>query len=310
VHLAIFTDILNVYQYDPYDFYFGQRGKLNHQRMQIAVRSGILFSILLVISVLVLFFESSVRVIRRDPREFAIYALMLFCIAWFMNIVLPLPFIPGAYYEGYWTPRLTAPALIGFFIAAFVFLDRLRWQSRQLHFFVLGLVIAQSAVHASFLWPYQSNGKLYENNGVVWLDAYTVGAAFRVYSWQDGYDQNHAGVYWMGPTLGIAVDRAENGTAVENWKLSFRVQKGPSNLSSRGTLRISSPNTSPRLFEFENESNVSMDVALSQGRNDIRVDFVSPHPVELPEDVLIRMALISEIRVTKSDGTEARRIFP
>lgn len=310
VHLAMFTDILNTYQYDPYDYYFGQRGKLNHQRMQIAVRSGVLFSVLMVISVIVWFFWSSISVIRRRTGEFLMFDVMLFCLAWFMNIVLPLPFIPGAYYEGYWTPRLMAPALIGFFIAAFVLLDRIHWQSPRIHAAVLGVVLAQSVVHASFLWPHPSNQRLYENDSGIWLDAYSKGAVFRVYNWQDSFNPNYDGVYWFGPTMGIAVDRAENGTAIETWNLTFKVKKGPSTLAPRGVMQVSSPNAPPRQFEFENESDIQMDIPLTQGRNDIRLDFISPVPVELPQDPAIEMAQISDIKLTSKDGREAPRILP
>jgi hypothetical protein len=38
LHLAMFSDVLNIYQYDPYDSYFGIRTARNHARMQAAVR--------------------------------------------------------------------------------------------------------------------------------------------------------------------------------------------------------------------------------------------------------------------------------
>ena len=43
LHLAMFTDILNIYQFEPYNKVFGRRTVSNHHRMQIAVRLGILF---------------------------------------------------------------------------------------------------------------------------------------------------------------------------------------------------------------------------------------------------------------------------
>ena len=238
------------------------------------------------------------------------FEVMLFCLAWFMNIVLSLPFIPGAYYEGYWTPRLMAPALIGFFIVAFVLLDQVRWQSPRTHAAVLALVLAQSVVHASFLWPHPSEQRLYENDSGIWLDAYTKGAVFRVYNWQDSFTPNYDGVYWFGPTMGIAVDRAENGTDVENWNLSFKVRKGPSTLAPRAVLQISAPDAPPCQFEFEKDAEFQMDIPLKQGRNDIRLDFISPAPVERPDDLLIAMAQIWDITLTSKDGRQAPRILP
>ena len=46
LHLAMFSDVLNVYQYDPYDSHFGIRTISNHARMRAAVQFGIAFSAL------------------------------------------------------------------------------------------------------------------------------------------------------------------------------------------------------------------------------------------------------------------------
>jgi hypothetical protein len=45
LHLAIFTDILNIYQHDPSDNYFGTRTQANASRMRIAVKGGLIFSL-------------------------------------------------------------------------------------------------------------------------------------------------------------------------------------------------------------------------------------------------------------------------
>jgi hypothetical protein len=132
LHLAIFTDIMNIYQFDPYDHYFGIRTLRNHHRMRWAVRSGILISVLTLAGVIALLARSTITVLlRRDSRDIRIFIVLLFCVAWFANIVAFLPFVPNSYMGGYWTPRLLAPALIGFFIPGFTFLDRSRWVSRK-----------------------------------------------------------------------------------------------------------------------------------------------------------------------------------
>jgi hypothetical protein len=152
IHLATFTDILNIYQYDPEAHYFGRRMSRHHGRMEVAVRSGIAASLLAVIGVLVLGFVSVRGVVqRRNVRDLPVFTVLLFCGAWFANIVMMFPFIPTVYVGGFWLPRLIAPALIGFFIAGFALVDRIPW--KKLHVAVLVYALAQSAIHASFLWP-------------------------------------------------------------------------------------------------------------------------------------------------------------
>lgn len=159
LHLATFTDILNIYQYDPEDQYFGRRTSRNHDRMKVAVRSGIAASLLAVIGVLVLGVVSVRNVVRRrNVKDLPVFTVLLCCSAWFANIVAAFPFIAAVYLGGYWTPRLIAPALIGFFIVGFVLVDKLPW--KKLHIAVLVYVLAQSAIHASFLWPSETAGAL------------------------------------------------------------------------------------------------------------------------------------------------------
>jgi hypothetical protein len=152
IHLATFSDILNIYQYDPEDQYFGRRTSRNQGRMEVAVRSGIAASLLAVIGVLVLGVASVRGVVqRRNARNLPLFTVLLCCGAWFANIVMMFPFIPTVYAGGFWLPRLIAPALIGFFVVGFALVDQLPW--KNLHLAVLVYAVAQSAIHASFLWP-------------------------------------------------------------------------------------------------------------------------------------------------------------
>ena len=48
----------------------------------------------------------------------------IFAIAFFLLMFLPIPFVRGGTVFGYWTPRLILPALLYFFWAAFLFIDR------------------------------------------------------------------------------------------------------------------------------------------------------------------------------------------
>jgi hypothetical protein len=299
LHLAIFTDILNIYQFDPYDHYFGIRTLRNHHRMRSAVRSGILISVLTFAGVIALLARSTITVLlRRDSRDIRIFIVLLFCVAWFANIVALLPFVPNSYMGGYWLPRLLAPALIGFFIAGFTFLDRSRWLSRKLQVAVFLMVLAQSALHASFMWPTRSSGRLYEPDVDIASRADTV---LRVFNWQDGPSSDVKDEHWLDRTIGLVVNRPYNGPQTENWRLSFTVSPGPANPVPHRVIRILSRHLKPKVVEFDETRRIQLDVPLDAGRNDIVVNVVAPEQfVELPNDPFVRMVSISKIALQPS----------
>jgi hypothetical protein len=300
LHLAMFTDVLNIYQYDPYDSYFGFRTLRHHHRMRSAVRSGLLFSGLAVIGVAVYLFRATVSVIvRRKPQQLAIFVVLLFCTAWFVNLVVLYPFIPGAYSDGWWLPRLHAPALVGFFIIGFVFLDQLKWRSQKLHAVVLAAVVVQSGLHASFLWPSATDERLYEANSDMgaasWNDP-----MLRVANWQVAWETDLKAEYWLDRAIGIIVNRPANPKSLENWSVAFKVKQGPSAPTSRGALRVSFPHAEAQVFNFDGAADISLETSLAPGRNDIRVELIQPEPREIPGDVLIRMAQISDMKVQRA----------
>jgi hypothetical protein len=301
LHLAIFTDILNVYQFDRYDYYFGIRTLRNHQRMRSAVRSGILISVLTFAGVIALLAQSTITVLfRRDPRDMRIFIVLLFCLAWFANIVGFLPLIPAAYWGGYWLPRLLAPALIGFFIVGFTFLDRSLWVSPKLQVAVFVMVLAQSALHAQFMWPTRSRGRLYESDADIASRADTV---LRVFNWQDGPTSDVKDEHWLDRTIGLVANRPYNGRQIENWRLSFTVSPGPANPVPRRVIRISSRHLEPKIVEFDKTMRIHVDVPLDAGRNDIVVNVVAPEQfVELPNDPFVRMVSISKIALQPPRG--------
>ena len=305
LHLGTFTDVLNIYQYDPYDEYFGRRTERNHALMKAAVRSGILFSVLAAAAVVVLFARSAVDVVvRRNSGELPLLTVLLFCIAWFVNVVAVFPLLPAAYAAGFWLPRLVAPAVIGFFIAPFVLLDRARGMAPSWHGVALAAVLAQSALHASFLWPAPSEGAIQESNDDVAAAADAAGAVFRVASWQDGYQPGGYHFYCLERTVGVVVHRGAG--AGRAWVLRFDVAPGPSNALGRGTLRLSSPLAPPRTVDFEGPSTpVAMEFPLPRGRSEIRIELASPPPVETPGDVLICMARLTGVELVGRDGTRA-----
>jgi len=155
LHLAIFTDILNIYQDDLSDSYFGTRTRKNASRMRIAVKTGLIFSLscffLTAIGLARTFY---LTLVKRKPEELPRFTLALCGLGWFLNIVVFLP-STAAYLGGYWLPRLILPALLAFIILSTTELDRLlRGHAERWSWMVLALVVLQSAVQLSFLWPH------------------------------------------------------------------------------------------------------------------------------------------------------------
>jgi hypothetical protein len=157
LHLSMYTDVLNIFQYDETDWYFGARSAENQSRMALTVKSAVLLSALTVVAVVacllrILFF------LWRDRAELACrplcdQAIVLgFSLAFFANIACLLPTIAYVYEAGYWLARLVMPALLGFIFIGFVLLDDYV-KSRQVHLLVLAYAVGQSALHLSFLWP-------------------------------------------------------------------------------------------------------------------------------------------------------------
>jgi len=152
LHLSMFTDVLNIYQYDPADSYFRPRDDLHQRLMTVAVRSAIPLSLLMIAATVICL----VRCLRRrrssgGGNELPATILVAFSVAFFANISLFLPFMQFSYLHGYWLARLVMPALLGLCFLGFVFLDgALRWTGARGA--VLAYAVAQSALHASFLW--------------------------------------------------------------------------------------------------------------------------------------------------------------
>jgi hypothetical protein len=72
--------------------------------------------------------------------------------AYFLIIFLPIPFVDSGYRYGYWTPRLILPALLSFYLAAFLFIDRkIVRNSARTASLVLLLVSTQCAIELVML---------------------------------------------------------------------------------------------------------------------------------------------------------------
>ncbi|HEY2384205.1 MAG TPA: hypothetical protein VGK48_23780, partial [Terriglobia bacterium] len=127
----------------------------NASRMRIAVKTGLIFSLscffLTAIGLARTFY---LTLVKRKPEELPRFTLALCGLGWFLNIVVFLP-STAAYMGGYWLPRLILPALLAFIILSTTELDRLlRGRAERWSWMVLALVVLQSAVQLSFLWPH------------------------------------------------------------------------------------------------------------------------------------------------------------
>ena len=307
MHLGVFTDILNIFQYDPYDGYFGSRTLRSHRRMEIAVRSGILISLLAIIGVAVLTFTSTRAVVwQRSARELPIFTVLLCCGAWFVNIAGILPFIPGAYDGGYWLPRFVAPSLLGFFMAGFVLVDRV--PRRNWHIAVLVFVAAQSAVHGSFLWPTKNARRFYDANADI--ASSQAPAVLRVFNWPDQYLDNPTGEYWLDRTLGLVVTRPEK-SQTEKWLLNLTLTPGHVVPESRRVVSISARDIKATLVDFDRPQSVELEIPLGGGRNDIVVQLVAPETVpETPGDPLTRLVQVSAIALRGPGGVRVTTARP
>jgi hypothetical protein len=159
LHLGVFTDLLNVYQYDPRDDYFGPRSRPAQKLMALAVKTAVPFTLCALVAVPWVLVSSGYRVIlRRDGGALPALIILTVSLAFWLIIVVFLPFT-GALGGGYWLPRLIVPALFGFFLVTFAFLSQTAVGRTQLGRRVcLGYVIFQSVLGLSFLWPSGANG--------------------------------------------------------------------------------------------------------------------------------------------------------
>ena len=173
LHLGIFTDHLNFFQYDPNRPYIPARSAANQRLMALSVKTSIPLSIAAFLATL--WYTARVaalflRGVRRGQgsfgtREFALLMTVLFGLACYLVIVLALPYLRWAYWSGYWLPRLVMPSVMSFFLLAFAALDELlvRCGPRAVAALALAALIgvtAQSALHVAFLCPWGAYGPM------------------------------------------------------------------------------------------------------------------------------------------------------
>src|SRR5437588_5167291 len=77
---------------------------------------------------------------------------MVLGVAYFLLMFLPIPFVHAGALFGYWTPRLILPALLYFFWAAFLLIDRkIAGQQTIVAVAALLLALVQCAIEAVML---------------------------------------------------------------------------------------------------------------------------------------------------------------
>lgn len=300
VHLAIFTDLLNIYQFDPYDDYFSRRTMRNQHLMELAVNGGVVFSILAAFAVILVLRRATVMtVFRRKPNEVTMLSLLIFGAGWLLNILIFLPLAPAAYVGGYWHPRLILPAVLVVFLAGFVWLDRATGRSHRASTVILVLVLAQSVVHAGFLWPSARVEPLYEPNDDVMAAARGVVRVFNSQP-EDGTGADRG--YWLEHKMGIVINRNAQTPPVEKWRVAMTFTPGPANPWARRVVRVSSAGFAPKTFEFEETTRVTFDVPVQPGRNDVVVEVLEPDPVvDSAEDRYIELVRVSQLDARRAD---------
>jgi len=157
-HMATFTDPMNLFQ----DLSVSQRfgailiADLKTRRpwkvpvMQASMSMGVIWTVLALIGTVWTLWLAFRHLAREQLQREDVAAL--FGTSIFLLIFLPIPFVHGGTLFGYWTPRLILPALLYFFWAAFLWIDRqivMRWT--QIAPVVLALVFVQCAIEVVML---------------------------------------------------------------------------------------------------------------------------------------------------------------
>jgi hypothetical protein len=153
LHLAIFTDMLN-FGIHGYDLNSVTRPEPQQTMARWAVAIGLLFSVPTVAAILGFWAWTLWSLIcpRSGPSAGPL-VWGVFATAWYLPLVLTLPFVVGAYDFGYWLPRLVLPALWGFALLLFDAIDRLAQGGRSwLAVTVTGLLLIQAAIHIRSVW--------------------------------------------------------------------------------------------------------------------------------------------------------------
>jgi cytochrome b561 len=158
LQLGVFTDTMNLFQVPPADKDIADvwvpddktRPPWKTAVMQASMSLGILWMLLALIGVPWRLFCAVRNVFNHKLQREDV--VTLFGIALFLVIFLPIPFVRWGALFGYWTPRLILPALISFFLAGFLLIDKtIARNSERRARIVFALVALQCAIEAVML---------------------------------------------------------------------------------------------------------------------------------------------------------------
>jgi 4-amino-4-deoxy-L-arabinose transferase-like glycosyltransferase len=157
-HLGIFTDTMNLFQHLAVPQRFESilipdqkiRQPWKTCLMQASMSLGVLWTVLALIGTPWTLFRGLEKLWKdKLEREDATAFLG---IAYFLLMFLPIPFVYNGDLFGYWTPRLILPALLYFFQAAFLSIDRkIATRYRRVAFPLFVLVVVQCLIEIVML---------------------------------------------------------------------------------------------------------------------------------------------------------------
>lgn len=157
-HLGVFTDPMNLFQVFKLPPHldgtlipdYKTRLAWKTSVMKASMKLGTLWTCLALLGTAWLLFRTLNHLFREKLRREE--AAILLGTAYFLLMFLPIPYVHAALLFGYWTPRLILPALLCFFLAAFLLLDRKvgRWSS-WFPFVVLTLAVIQCGIEITML---------------------------------------------------------------------------------------------------------------------------------------------------------------
>jgi 4-amino-4-deoxy-L-arabinose transferase-like glycosyltransferase len=157
-HMGVFTDTMNLFQDLSVPQNFGSvlipdqktRPPWKTPVMQSSMSLGIIWTALAFAGTAWLLFSALNGLVKgRLERE---HITVLLGVAYFLLMFLPIPFVHGGSLFGYWTPRLILSALLSFFLAGFLFIDKkVARGSETIARAVLLLVAIQCAIEAAML---------------------------------------------------------------------------------------------------------------------------------------------------------------
>jgi 4-amino-4-deoxy-L-arabinose transferase-like glycosyltransferase len=157
-HMGVFTDPMNLFQELSVPQNIGRvlipdqktRRAWKTPVMSASMYLGIIWTASALVGTVWLLLSALRRLVKGDLEPEHI--TMLLGVAYFLLMFLPIPFVHGGALFGYWTPRLILPALLSFFLAAFLFIDtKIVRSSERIAYAVAFLVAVQCTIEAVML---------------------------------------------------------------------------------------------------------------------------------------------------------------